>query len=116
MALRRRLEGVNAVTISQSLQQAVVEFSAKRHTFSPAAFRDAVGEAGVEVLAFHVDACGVIEDFRNQRWLVAGPDRFVLDAADRAPVGEPVCVSGQLDDRTDPNRLQVRTVSATPSS
>jgi hypothetical protein len=110
VALRRRLEGVDTVTISQSLQQAVVEFAAVRHTFSPAAFRDAVDDAGVEVLAFHIDACGVIEEFRNQRWLVAGPDRFVLDGGEGAPIGQPVCVSGELDDRTNPNRMKIGVV------
>lgn len=108
VALRRRLEGVADISISQSRQTAVVEFADGRHAFSPSVFRDAINEAGVgvEVLNLQIDACGEIERKGSQHWLIAGENRFSLDESATPPVGQPVCVSGRLNDRSDPYRLE----------
>lgn len=107
LGLRRRLEGVTNISISQSRQTAVVEFADRRQAFSPRVFRDIVDEVGVEVLTFQIDACGAIEQKQSQRWLVAGENRFLLEEDGTAPVGPPLCVSGRLDDRSAPYRLTV---------
>ena len=99
VALRQRLDGVAHISISQSEQTAQVDFVSRPHAFSAAAFRQAVGEADVEVLRFEVDVCGVVAQDANQRWLTAGADRFLLTAGD-ASVGSYVCTTGRLDDQS----------------
>jgi hypothetical protein len=110
MALRRRLEGVNAIAISQSQQTAEVGFAKGDHLFSPSEFRGAVKEAGVVVLALRIEACGVIEQNGSERWLTAGKNRFVLAAGETGQVGKGVCVSARLDDRAGPDRLEIAEV------
>lgn len=110
MALHRRLEGVAKVSISQSRQTAEVEFTDGRHAFSPSVFRAAVDEAGVEVVTFQIDACGLIERREGRHWLIAGDNRFLLEEGAAAPVEQPVCVSGRLDDRSEPHRLTITAI------
>jgi hypothetical protein len=112
VALHRRLEGVAHIAISQSRQTVEVAFAPGPYAFSPAAFREAVDEAGVEVLSFRIEACGVIEQEDGVRWLAAGRNRFLL--AEAVVVGgagltdgEVVCVSGSLEDRSRPGRLEI---------
>jgi hypothetical protein len=109
VALRRRLEGVANIAISQRRQTTEVEFTPGPHAFSPSAFRAALGEAGVNVLSFHIDACGVIEQTDRQRWLAAGKNRFLLveGGTSPGPVGQAVCVSGRLNDDLVPHRLEI---------
>jgi hypothetical protein len=106
VALRRRLDGVADIAISQREQSAEVRFEGD-HAFSPEAFRKAVGEAGVVVLSFQVDACGQVERDQKGQWLVAGRNRWLLGAGRDAPPGQLLCVSGHLDDRARPPRLDV---------
>jgi hypothetical protein len=113
VALRRRLEGVSEISISQSEQTAEVRFEGD-HSFSPAAFRKAVGEAGVKVLRFDVDACGNAADERGQRWLIAGKNRWPLIGDRTIPLGQPLCVSGRLDDRTDPPTFEPFDIRSAP--
>lgn len=101
VALRRRLDGVADIWISQSEQTAEVRFEGD-HPFSPSAFRKAVGEAGVKVLRFDADVCGTAEEKADQRWLAAGKNRWPLTGDREIPLGQPLCASGRLDDRTDP--------------
>jgi hypothetical protein len=114
VALRRRLEGVADIAISQSRQTVNVKLAPGPHTFSPEVFRKAVDEAGVEVIAFTIDACGTVEPEGDRRWFVAGKNRFLL--AGKTPVtdDEPLCVNGRLDDKSTPPQLEVST--ATPQS
>ena len=105
VALRQRLEGVAEVAISQSAQTVSVQFVPGGGTFSAAAFRDAVDDAGIEVLAIHVDACGVAEEAGGRRWLVAGSNRLALDDDGAAPLGRLMCVSGWLNDESTPYRI-----------
>jgi hypothetical protein len=95
VALRRRLEGVAGISISQARQTAEVEFAATSHAFSATAFREAVGEADVEVVRFQADVCGVVVQEHERRWLTAGPERFLLADGEWA-VGNHVCVTGHL--------------------
>jgi hypothetical protein len=114
VALRRRLEGVAEISISQREQTAEVRFAPGGRLFSPDAFRKAVGEAGVRVRSFHVDVCGSVEENRQERWLVAGKNRWRLTGGPAVPTTQPVCVSGRLDDHVQPMTLeiaQIRTAS-----
>jgi hypothetical protein len=107
VALRRRLEGVADISISQREQTAEVRFDGGDYQFSPEAFRKAVGEAGVVVVRFEVDACGSIEQERDQQWLVAGKNRLLLNCGRPVDSDQLMCVSGRLDDRSQPLRLDV---------
>jgi hypothetical protein len=107
VGLRRRLEGVAEISISQSRQTTEVKFAAAPEPFSPGEFRQALDDAGVELVSLQIDACGIVEERRGQRWLVAGRNQFLLGEHDTTPVGRLVCVSGVADDRSTPLRLQI---------
>ena len=111
--LRRRLEGVSDISISQSEQTAEVRFEGD-HAFSPAAFRKAVGQAGVKVLRFDADACGSATEEKGQRWLNAGKNRWPLTGDRDVPLGRPLCISGRLDDRTDPPTFEPVDIRSAP--
>jgi hypothetical protein len=101
VALRRRLDGVARISISQARQTAEVEFAATPHTFSATAFREAVGEADVEVVGFEADVCGVVVQEQDQRWLTAGVERYLLTDGTWG-LGQRVCVTGRLADGASP--------------
>ncbi len=111
VALRRRLDGVAHISISQSRQTAEVAFAAKPHAFSTVAFREAVGEAEVEVLRFEVDVCGVVVLDGDQWWLTSGTDRFFLSDGEWAG-GQRVCVTGRLTDGSDRSHLVIEGAQA----
>ena len=90
----------------------VVEFAQGGSVFSPAVFRDAVDDAGVQVQAIQIDACGVVEETQGQRWLVAGANRFALDDGGGTPAGRPVCISGWLNEQSTPYRLTPTAIQA----
>lgn len=112
VALRQRLAGVTGISISQSDQTVSVQFAPGGGGFSPVVFRDAVAEAGIEVLAIDIDACGVVEEATGQRWLVAGANRFMLDDGGGTPTGRLMCVSGSLNDRSTPYRVTPTAIHA----
>lgn len=115
VALRRRLEGVETIAISQAQQSAVVTFTAGTRAFVPQDFREAVAEADVEVLRFEIEACGSVEETGVERWFVAGTNRFALspDALERSAS---TCLTGALDDRATPHTLEtIRPVPRDPS-
>ena len=107
--MRQRLDGVAEISISQSEQTADVQFAPGAGTFVPATFRAAVQQAGVQVLSFEIDACGVVEEREGTRWLRAGQNRFVVAGPDDLPIGQKLCVTARLDDSTDPARLTIAT-------
>lgn len=113
MALRRRLEGVAEVRISQERQTAEVIFAAGAHAWAPGEFRAAVGEAEVEVLRFEIDACGRLEREGDTTWFVAPPGRFQVAGQQPADLG-PTCLSADLDDSRAPGLL--RRVRPLPAS
>jgi len=129
VALRRRLEGVATIAISQQHQTAEVRFAPGPHVFSAAEFRAAVGEADVEVVSFAIEACGRMEagdrgdtgatgaagagapggtgaavaEVDAARWFVAGPNRFIVGRGSLS--GGAACISAALDDRREPYEL-----------
>lgn len=112
VALRRRLAGVADVSISQSQQTAAVTFVSATYEFSPAAFREAVAEADVEVLSLEVEVCGVI-DAENVLRSVADVKRpLVRLRGGSALPASAVCVSGRLDEPVEPYGTHVLVVRA----
>ena len=112
MALRRRLEGVAEIRISQERQSAEVRFSAGAHEFRAPEFRAAVAEADVEVLAFAIEACGRIERQGHTAWFVAEPNRFVVDGGTQLTGA--ACVSAHLDDGAPERLVGVRSIGPAP--
>lgn len=113
--MRRRLEGVAHIAISQSEQSASVTFDARGAFFSPEDFRAAVGEASVEVLTMTIEACGIVHDTENGRWLRAGQNRFPLRNADSAPVGISACMTGALYEHSAGPQLDLGSTNALPA-
>jgi hypothetical protein len=113
VALRRRLAGVADISISQQAQTAAVTFVPGTLAFSAEDFRSAVAEAEVEVLTLDVRVCGVVDD--NHALRTAAPERPPLvQLHGDVRLGASVCVTGRLDDRPEPDTLDV--VSAQPRS
>jgi len=106
MALRRRLEGVADIRISQERQTAEVFFTAGARAFDATEFRAAVGEADVEVLRLAIDACGRFERHGDTTWFVAASNRFRV-ADQPQPAGDLGCLSADLDDGSVPGLLRL---------
>jgi hypothetical protein len=64
------------------------------------------------VVAIQIDACGVVEETQGAGWFLAGANRFALDDRGGAPVGQPVCVVGRLNDDSTPYRLTPTAIQA----
>ena len=114
VALRRRLEGVAGVTISQSQQTAAVTFLSGTRAFSSAAFRAAVAEAEVTVVGLEVDVCGVLDQGNALRASTDFATTLVRIRGDRVPEAGVVCVTGRLKEDTAPYELDLAV--ARPSS
>ena len=112
VALRRRLDGVANISISQAQQTAEVQFLSTSHTFSAAALREAVGEADVEVVTLQIDVCGVVVREQEQQWLMAGSDRILL-ANGEWSVDQRACMTGRLAAGSNGGHLVVEDVLAT---
>lgn len=110
VGLRRRLEGVAEISISQSEQRAVVRFDPAARAWSPERFREAARETAVKVLGFEIEACGRVEEDESQRWLVAGETRYLVTGSNAMPVNTYVCISGRFDDTSTPPRIQAARV------
>jgi hypothetical protein len=106
VALRQRLDGVAAVSISEGEQTTEVIFAPGDHAFSIEAFRLALRQADVAIVSVEIDACGIVERGEETR-LEGGKTDLLLKGADDAPSGSPVCISGRLEQPTDPLRVQV---------
>lgn len=103
--MRRRLDGVADVSISQSRQTVEVTFVDHTTTFVPAAFRGAVAEAEVEVVSLDLEVCGNVADGHFD-WRGAGVATVVVFPGDWPQNGF-VCVAGRLNDERSPHELHV---------
>jgi hypothetical protein len=112
VALRRRLEGVAEISISQHEQRATVTFVPGTHVFSSEGFRAAVAEADVDVITFDARVCGVV-DRNGMLGSLAGAEPFVQLRGD-IPQGRSICATGRLNDHEQPYELDV--ASAHPRS
>lgn len=98
VALRQRLAGVAAISISESAQTTEVIFAPGDHPFSVDSFKAALKQADVEVVTMEVDACGPVSRRGDDRRLVAGTVEFVLRTQSDLPEGKAVCVAGRLQE------------------
>ena len=110
VALRQRLAGVAAVSISESAQTTEVIFAAGDHPFSIETFTGALRQAGVEVVSMEIDACGQVERRGDERLLRAGTSEFVLRNGSGAVAGTSVCVAGRIHEESDRVALVVSRV------
>lgn len=108
--MRRRLAGVDEISISQGQQTAVVTFLPGTQVFSAAAFREAVAEADVEVVSLDADVCGVIDGKNALRSSQHVEAPLLQLRGGNAVVGSTVCVNGRLNEQAQPYELDVMTV------
>lgn len=102
----KRLDGVDKVTIS--IQQQALSVTLKPGSrFDPQGIRDAVAQADVSILRFYVEARGQVEQKGDERYFVAGKDRFLLAASRDVPVGKPIWVNALIDDTATPLQMRV---------
>jgi hypothetical protein len=106
VALRRRLEGVAEISISQHEQRATVTFVPGTHVFSSEAFRAAVAEADVEVITLDVRVCGLVDENGALQGAAGGHEPLVRLRGDVRP-GNSLCATGRLDDNERPYELEV---------
>jgi hypothetical protein len=102
----RRLDGVDKVAISIEKQLFAVTYKGGA-TFEPAALREAVAAADVEVVQFHVSARGQVQENGNQRFFVAGKDRFLLVDSPQVPANVPMGIMGTVNDSRTPMEIQI---------
>jgi hypothetical protein len=107
LALRRRLEGVVDVSISQRDQTAAVTFAPGTLIFSASEFRAAIAEADVTVLTIDMEVCGSI-DMGNVLRL---SDAIGTSTLQLRPVSKPVVgaarVVGRLKGDMEPYQIDV---------
>jgi hypothetical protein len=92
----KRQYHTSAIAVDDDKDTATVQF-AKGEDFSPAAFRDAVEQVRMRVVAVRMQACGVVTEADGATWLDAGSNRFRLRSDRTLPVGRSVCADGSLD-------------------
>jgi hypothetical protein len=102
----RRLDGVDKVAISIEKQLFAVTYK-DGATFQPLALRKAVEAADVGVVRFHVSARGRVQEEGNQRFFVAGKDRFLLVDSPQVPVDVPIGIMGVVNDSVTPLAIQI---------
>ena len=111
----QRLDGVDEVAISMERQELVVTYTG-RGSFDPAALREAVGHAGVNILRFEIQARGRIRARTGEMIFIAGRDRFRLVNSPPMPDDQTLLIKGEVlretDERTELMELQVREFQA----
>lgn len=105
--MRRRLAGVTDVSISQHEQTAAVTFVPGTRVFSAADFRSAIADAGVTVLTIEVDVCGAITTGTVLRVSSADGAPTLQLRGDHAMPDGSVCITGRLNDATQPYELEI---------
>jgi copper chaperone CopZ len=102
----RRLDGVDKVAISIEKQLFAVTYK-EGAMFQPAALRQAVAAADVEVVRFHVSARGLVKEKGSERFFVAGQDRFLVVDSPQVPVGVRIGIMGAVNDSTTPMEIKI---------
>jgi hypothetical protein len=103
VALRQRLEGVAAVSISESAQTTEVIFAPGDHPFSIETFKGALRQASVEAVTMEIDVCGRLERHGGEPLLRTRTAEFVLRNGSEAFAGTSVCVAGRIAE--EPGRV-----------
>jgi sarcosine oxidase gamma subunit len=102
----RRLDGVDKVAISIEKQLFAVTYKGDVK-FQPEALRKAVAAADVEAVRFHVEARGRVEKQGEERFLVAGPDRFLVVDSAEVPVDVLLGFLGTVNDSASPMQIKI---------
>ena len=102
----RRLEGVEKVSISMQ-QKAFAVIYKPGASFQPQDLREAVAEAEVRVVQFHIRARGRVQTEGAKKFFVAGKDRFLLVDPPKMPSDTPLLVGGDVNDAVTPLELKV---------
>ena len=102
----KRLDGVDRVAISASRQMFVV-FYTEGASFNPKGMRDAVGNASVKVLRFHVQGQGKIQQEGDKQFMVVNKDRFLLVDSPDIPANTQVGFIGSVNDAAQPWELKI---------
>jgi len=103
----RRLEGVDKVVISIQKQMFAVTY-VPGTSFQPQDLRDAVANADVGVVRFHISARGKVQKDGTKQFFVSGKDRFLLvEPPKNLPVGSPLGIMGVVDDSSSPFQLKL---------
>lgn len=102
----QRLDGVVKVAVKRRPQMFAVVYSPGA-SFQPQALRDAVSEAHVQVVRFHVSALGEVEEKDDKQFFISGKDRFLVVDSPKLPTEGRIGVMGEVDDSTDPFQLKV---------
>lgn len=88
-------------------RQAFVVLYKPGSSFQPKELRDAVGQAEVRVVQFHILVRGRVQAEGTKQFLVAGKDRFLLVDPPKMPADTPLLVGGDVDDAASPLQLKV---------
>jgi hypothetical protein len=104
----KRLDGVDRVVISIERQQFVVLYKPNAG-FQPILLREAVSQAGVDVVQFHIQARGKVEKQAGGNVFVSGKDKYALTADSKpVPPGTEVVIGGDVvNDRKLPYQLKI---------
>ncbi len=102
----QRLDGVVKVAIQRRPQMFAVVYKPGA-SFQPQALRDAVAEAHVQIVRFHVSALGEVEEKGDKQFFVSGKDRYLVVDSPKLPTGSRIGVVGEVDDSTDPFQMKV---------
>ena len=114
-SLWRHFDQAVAVDVDDERGTVTVEFDAGQD-FSEAAFREAAGQVRMRVMGFRIEACGRVEATGDERWLVAGSNRFLVHSNRDLPVDLPLCLGATLDNRQGTAMLEVSTFELQPVS
>lgn len=101
----RRLDGVDKISISISEQKFQITYKPGAH-FEPAEIRDAVAQAGVDVVRLQIFARGRVLAEGGRHIFIAGKDKFLLVASSKTP-SQMVSIEGTVDDSGEPLRLKI---------
>ena len=104
----RHLDGVAKVAVKRRPRpQMFAVFYKPGASFQPQALRDAVAEAHVRVIRFHVSVLGEVKEEGDKQFFVSGENRFLLVDSPKLPTDGRIGVMGAVDDSTDPLQLKV---------
>lgn len=99
-ALGRSLDSV-VITTDQARQTIHLAFEQSATPFSSASFRQALAEAGGEVVSMTIEACGTVDTVEGRSWLTSG-SRLLIQGSGTFVAGTEICVTGELRDQERP--------------
>jgi hypothetical protein len=104
----KRLDGVNKVAISTGQQMFAVFFD-QTAKFDPKGMRDAVGNASVKVLRFHLQGRGRVQQEGDKQFISIGnnKDRFLVVDSAKLPAGADIGFIGTVDDSKQPYEIKI---------